>query len=159
MDILKRFEVSYYPSGKEVVELVLCFDNGSPHTFIKRSSALRVGRLVELVEPEPFGGLGGGSFYSKEIILLHIKLLQFWCRQFAYVVEDGVLERGYDVLAGHGFMQGYGIRLLPHKGDIEIDEVRLRLAQRISNNHVILSPDLAQHSHVSQNALKDWGRR
>jgi hypothetical protein len=28
-------------------------------------------------------------------------------------------------------MQLYGIKLVPHKGDIEIDEVRLRLAQRV----------------------------
>jgi len=131
MDILKRFEVSYYPSGKKAVGLVLCFDSGSFHTFIKRSSALRVGRLFELVEPASFGGLGEGVFQSKEIIHLYVKLLEFWCRQVAYVVEDEVLEPGYDVLAGHGFMQGYGIKLLPDKGDIEIDETRLRLAQRI----------------------------
>ncbi|MFQ6015661.1 MAG: hypothetical protein ACE5NP_09475 [Anaerolineae bacterium] len=130
MDILKGFEVSYYPSGKEAVELVLCFDSGSPYTFIKRISALRVGRLVELVEPEPFGALGGGDFQSKEVILLHVKVLEFWCRQWAYVVDD-ILERDYDVLAGHDFMQLYGIKLLPHEGDIEIDEVRLRLAQRV----------------------------
>ena len=131
MDILKGFKGSYYPSGKEAVELVLCFDSGSPYTFIKRTSALRVGGLVELVEPEPFGGLGGGDFQSKEVILLHMKVLEFWCRQWAYVVSDDILERDYDVLAGHDFMQLYGIRLIPHKGDIEIDEVRLRLAQRV----------------------------
>jgi len=131
MDILKRFEVSYYPSGKEAVELVLCFDNGSPYTFIKRSVALKVGRLFELVEPAPFSGLGGGEFQSKEIIYLYVKLLEFWCRQVAHVVEDTILEEGYDILAGHDFMQLYGIKLLPHEGDIEIDKVRLRLAQRV----------------------------
>ena len=131
MDILKSFEASYYSSGKETVELVLCFDSGSPYTFIRRTSALRLGRLVELVEPEPFGGLGGGDFQSKEAVLLHIKLLEFWCRQWAYVVRDDILERDYDVLAGHDFMQLYGIKLVPHKGDIEMDQVRLRLAQRV----------------------------
>lgn len=131
MDILKKFEVSYYPSGKEAAELVLCFDSGSPYTFIKRSSALRVGKVVELAEPEPFGGLGGGNFESKEVMLLHIKILDFWCRQWAYVVEDGILERDYDILVGHDLMQLYGIQLLPHAGDVEIDEVRLRLAQRV----------------------------
>jgi len=131
MDILKKFKVSYYPSGKEAVESVLYFDSGSSDTLIKRGSALRLGKLVELTEPELFSGLGGGDFYSKEIILLHIKLLEFWCRQLAYVVEDKVLEGDYDILAGHGFMQGYGIRLLPQQGDMEIDEARLRLAQRI----------------------------
>jgi len=131
MDILKEFEVSYYPSGKEAVELVLCFDSGSPYTFIKRASALRVGRLIGLVEPTPFGGLGGGIFQSKESIHIYVRLLEFWCRQWAYVVEDNILERGYDILAGHDFMQRYGIKLLPHQGDIEIDEVRLRLAQRV----------------------------
>jgi len=131
MDILKRFEISYYPSGKEAVELVLCFDSGSPYTFIKRSSTLKVGRLIELAEPELFGGLGEGNFHSKEMILLHIKLLEFWCRQLAYVVENSVLEGGYDILAGHDFMQLYGISLLPHRGDIEVDEERLSLAQRV----------------------------
>ena len=131
MDILKRFEVSYYPSGREAVELVFCFDSGSPYTFVKRSPALKIGRLFRLVEPASFGGLGGGDFQSKEIIHLHVKLLEFWCRQAAYVVEDDVLERSYDILAEHDLMQRYGIKLLPHQGDIEIDEVRLSLAQRI----------------------------
>jgi hypothetical protein len=131
MDILKEFEVSYYPSGREAVKLVLCFDSGSPYTFIKTSSALKVGKLIELPEGKPFGGLGGGGFSSKEITLLHIKVINFWCSQLAYVVEDDVLERSYDGLAGHDFMQLYGIKLLPHKGDTEIDEERLRLAQRI----------------------------
>jgi len=131
MDILKGFEGSYYPSGKDAVELVLCFDSGSPYTFIKRTSALRLGGLMELVEPELFGGLGGGDFQSKEVILLHVKVLEFWCRQWAYAVDDDILERDYDVLAGHDFMQLYGVKLVPHTGDIEIDEVRLRLAQRV----------------------------
>lgn len=131
MDILKRFEVSYYPSGREGVELVFCFDNDSAYTFIKRTSALRVGKLFELAEAAPFSGLGGGSFQSKEIIHFYVKLLAFWCRQVAYVVKDNVLERSYDLLVGHDFMQSYGIKLLPHKGDIEIDEERLSLAQRI----------------------------
>jgi len=131
MDVLKGFKGSYYPSGKDAVELVLCFDSGSPYTFIKRTSALRVGRLVRLVEPELFGGLGGGGFQSNEVILLHVKVLEFWCRQWAYVVDDNILDRDYDILAGHDFMQLYGIKLLPHKGDIEIDEARLRLAQRV----------------------------
>ncbi len=131
MDILKRFEVSYYPSGEEAVELTLCFDNGSPFTFIKRSSALKVGKLVELIKPEEFGGLGGGVFQSKQSIHLHVKLLEFWCRHWSYVVEDETMEKAYDILVGHDFMQRYGIKLLPHQGDIEIDEVRLRLAQRV----------------------------
>ena len=131
MDILKEFEVSYYPSGKEAVKPIFCFDNGSPFTFIKRSSALKVGKLFELVEPTPFGGLGGGEFQSREIIYMYVKLLEFWCRQVTHVVEDNILEEDYDVLVGHDFMQLYGIKLLPHEGDIEIDKVRLRLAQRI----------------------------
>jgi hypothetical protein len=135
MDILKEFEVSYYPSGREVVELVLCFDSGSPYTFIKKSSALKVGKPIEIPEGKPFGGLGGGSFYSEEIMLLHIKVLNFWCSQLAYVVEGDILEKSYDILVGHDFMQLYGIKLLPHKGDIEIDEERLTLAQRIRREY------------------------
>jgi len=68
VDILKEFEVSCYPSGKEAVKRVFCFDNGSPFTFIKRSSALKVGKLFELTEPASFGGLGAGEFQSREII-------------------------------------------------------------------------------------------
>jgi hypothetical protein len=49
----------------------------------------------------------------------------------AHTVEDDVLERIYDILMGHDFMQLYGIKLLPHKGDIGIDEERLSLAPRI----------------------------
>jgi len=131
MDILKEFEVSYFPSGKEAIKLVFYFDNGSPFTFIKRSSALKVGSLFKLVEPASFGGLGGGGFQSKEIIYLYVKLLEFWCRQVAHVVEDDVLEEDYDILVGHDFMQTYGIKLLPYQGDIEIDKGRLRLAQRV----------------------------
>lgn len=131
MDIIKEFKVSCYPSGKEPVELALYFDNGSPYTFIKRVSALRVGRLVELAEPAPFGGLGGGNFQSKESIHLYVKLLDFWCRHWAYVVEDNILEEDYDILTGHDFMQRYGIKLLPHQGDIEVNEVILNLAQKV----------------------------
>lgn len=131
MDILKRFEISQYPEGEEAVELVLCFDSGSPYSFIKCSSALKVGKLFELAKPKPFGGLGGGDFQSKEIIHLYVKLLQFWCSQVVYVVEDVLLEEIYDILVGHDFMQLYGVKLLPHEGDIEIDEGRLKLAQRI----------------------------
>jgi hypothetical protein len=131
MDILKKFEVSYYPSGKNAVKMVLCFDSGSPFTFIKRSSGLKIGKSFKLVEPRPFYGLGGGKFKSKEIIYLYIKVLKFWCSQVAHIVEDEILDENYDILIGHDFMQLYGINLVPHKGDIEIDEERLKLAQKI----------------------------
>jgi hypothetical protein len=68
-------------------------------------------------------------------MLLHIKVLNFWCSQLAYVVEGDILEKSYDILVGHDFMQLYGIKLLPHKGDIEIDEERLTLAQRIRREY------------------------
>ena len=70
-------------------------------------------------------------FESREIIHLYVNLLRFWCRQVAYVVEDDVLEEHHDILIGRDFMQRYGIKLLPETGDIEIDEARLTLAQRI----------------------------
>ena len=44
MDILKWLEVSYYPSGREAIKLALYFDIGELYTFIKRSSALKVGK-------------------------------------------------------------------------------------------------------------------
>lgn len=132
MDILKDLLVSAYPSGKEAVELTFYFDSGSPYTFIHKSAGLRLGNLISLPEPEVFSGLGSGSFKSSEILLVHIKLLDFWCRQIAYVVdEDNILEPTYDILAGHDFMQLYGIKLHPHKGDIEIDPKRVSLSQKV----------------------------
>lgn len=131
MDILKRLWASSYPSGREAVELTIYFDSGSPYTFMHRVSALKVGNLMKLPEPKVFSGLGGGNFQSSQILLLHIKLLNFWCSQLVYVVDDEVLEASYDVLTGHGFMQLYGIKLLPEKGDIEIDKQRLILSQKV----------------------------
>ena len=64
---------------------------------------------MELVEPERF----------EKIFHLHTKLLKFWYPQLAYVVENDILEEDYGILAGHNFMRFYGIKLLPHKGDIE----------------------------------------
>ena len=131
MDVFKRLEVSLYPSGEKAIGLMFCFDNGSPFTFIKKSAAKSLGEPLRIPQPKLFHGLGGGSFQTAEIMLLHVKLLEFWCSQLAYVAEDNILEKGYDILAGHDFMQLYGVKLLPRKGDIEIDEVRLSLAQRI----------------------------
>lgn len=131
MDILKDLLASVYPSGKEAVKLTFYFDSGSPYTFIHKSSGLRLGNLIPLPEPEVFSGLGGGSFRSSEILLVHVKLLDFWCRQIAYVIDQDILEPTYDILAGHDFMQLYGIKLHPEKGDIEIDRRRVSLSQKI----------------------------
>jgi hypothetical protein len=131
MDILKDLLVSAHPSGKEAVKLTFYFDSGSPHTFIHKSAGERLGNLISLPEPEVFSGLGNGSFRSSQILLMHVKLLDFWCRQIAYVVDQGILEPTYDILVGHDFMQLYGIRLHPEKGDIEIDQRRVSLSQKV----------------------------
>jgi hypothetical protein len=131
MDILKDLLVSVHPSGVKAVKLTFYFDSGSPHTFIHKSAGLKLGSLIPLPEEEVFSGLGDGSFKSSQILLMHIKLLDFWCRQIAYMVDEGVLEQTYDVLAGHDFMQAYGIKLHPEKGDIEIDKRRVSLSQKI----------------------------
>lgn len=98
---------------------------------IHKSAGPRLGNLISLPEPEIFSGLGGGSFKSSEISLLHIKLLEFWCRQIAYVVDHDILEPAYDILAGHDFMQLFGIRLHIETGDIEIDPKRVSLSQKV----------------------------
>ncbi|MEW6685063.1 MAG: hypothetical protein AB1393_02505 [Candidatus Edwardsbacteria bacterium] len=131
MDILKELLVSAHPSGKKAVGLIFYFDSGSPYTFIHKSAGLRLGNLIPLPEPEIFSGLGGGGFKSSEILLIHIKLLDFWCRQIAYVVDQNILEPTYDILAGHDFMQLYGIRLHPEKEEIEIDQKRVSLSQKV----------------------------
>jgi hypothetical protein len=119
------------PSGKEAVKLTFYFDSGSPYTFIHKSAGERLGNLIPLPEAEVFTGLGNGSFKSSQILLLHVKLLDFWCRQIAYVVNEGILEPTYDILAGHDFMQLYGLKLYPEKGEIEIDQRRISLSQKV----------------------------
>jgi len=68
-----------------------CISNKKHVIHVIRRSG--IGRLIELVEPAPFGGLGGGIFQSKESIHLYVRLLEFWCRQWAYVVEDNTRGR------------------------------------------------------------------
>jgi hypothetical protein len=131
MDILKDLPISAYPSGKKSVKLTFYFDSSSPYTFIHKNAGERVGNLILLPEPEVFSRLGNVSFQSSEILLMHIKLLNFWCRQIAYVVDQDVLEPTYDILAGHDFMQLYGITLYPEKGDVEIDPRRVSLSQKV----------------------------
>ena len=131
MDVIKEMEVSLYCDGKSSKKMRLYFDSGSPYTFIKKSSAEAIGGIFKLPSEERFVGLGGGGFISAEAQHLHIKVLNVWCAHFVYVIDDAIFKDEYDMLVGHDFMQKYGIKVVPHTGDIEIDEVRLKLSQTV----------------------------
>lgn len=107
------------------------FDSGSPYTFIKESVAGRLGYLHELGEPKSFGGLGNGHFLARTIGHFDVRLLEFWCSDHAYVVDDWVLEENCDMLVGHGFMQVFNIRLDPRRRRVILDRISLKSAQRV----------------------------
>ena len=131
MDIIKEFEVSAYPSGKDSKKVNIYFDSGAQYTFIKEETALKLGPTMKLPELVEFSGLGGGNFISDSIMFLNILLEEYWCKWLVYVVNSALFGPDYDILAGHDFMQEYGIELIPEKGIIKIDKTRLRLAQQV----------------------------
>ncbi|MBI2901040.1 MAG: retroviral-like aspartic protease [Planctomycetes bacterium] len=129
-DIIERLRVRTIPRGGGR-PLRLCFDTGSLHSFVKASAAARLGNVLELGEPQSFGGLGDGHFAAREIVHFEARLLDFWCPHYAYVVDDRVLGDDYDMLAGHGFMQGFDVRCDPRKRRIVLNRSSLRLAQTV----------------------------
>ena len=119
-DVIKKLKVR----GLNEDELNLYFDTGSPFTFIRKSVAKRLGGMLSLPKPCEFGGLGDGKFMSKEIMVVEVKLLDIWCVQEVFVVEDKEIPRG-DMLVGHDFMQRYGIKLDLKKCEIILDREAL----------------------------------
>ncbi len=126
-DIIKNFEVRSINSKK----LNLYFDAGSSLTFIKHTVAKELGGLLALPRKIKLKGLGEGEFEVTHLMNLEIKLLDVWCMHPVYVVEDWVLDKDYDILVGHDFMQRFEIKLDPLHREIIIDKNALLRAQRI----------------------------
>ncbi|MBI2900891.1 MAG: hypothetical protein HYY17_11960 [Planctomycetes bacterium] len=129
-DIIQAFRVRSHGRGPGL-QLRLYFDSGTWRTFVKESVAARLGPLMELPEPLVFGGLGNGRFESHTAVAFKIRILEIWCEEIGYVVADHVLEDRYDILIGHGFMQGYDIRLRPKRHTILADRSALKMPSRV----------------------------
>lgn len=78
-----------------------------------------------------FGGLGNGKFHASHIMSLEVRLLNIWCRHYAYVVDDQVLEEGKDLLVGHDFMQKFNVRLDWEREDVLLNRASLKRAQKV----------------------------
>ena len=129
-DIIKNFPVQ---SIAEIeVKLRVYFDSGSPFTFIKKQASMELQSPVLQLKRE-FGGMGDGKFHASGLMEIVVKLLDIWCPQTAYVVEDETLDEGYEILAGHDFTQRYDIKLDSQKRDIIVDKAALIRAQKIRN--------------------------
>ena len=133
-EILQKFSVRTGGRGKGR-KLSLCFDTGSLHSFVKDSTAGKLGHIHELGEPKRFGGLGNGRFLARQDIYFEVRLLGSWCSHFAYVVPEMDLGVGYDMLIGHGFMQGFNVRCDPRNRRVVLDRGSLRRAQMIHHGY------------------------
>ena len=74
-----------------------------------------MGGVMQLPEERNFSGFGNGKFASTGIVQLWFNLLDIWCSQIAYVVDQSVTGTE-DILCGHDFMQLYDIKLDLKKG-------------------------------------------
>jgi len=125
--IIKPLDVR---SEKEA-RLNLYFDSGSPFTFVKLDSAMKLGNVFQLRTSLSFSGIGEGEFQATHMIHLEVKLLDIWCRHLAYVVPDGTLAPWEDILVGQDFMQRYRIKLDMEKEELILDRNALLRAQKI----------------------------
>ena len=128
-DIIEEFRVRTSKKGKGTL-LRLYFDTGSPHTFIAAAAAHRLGRVLDLGQSLSFAGLGNGRFTARSAVHLEVRLLEFWCRHFAYVLLDE-LDDDYDMLVGHDLMQNYGIRCDSRRHRVILNRGALRRAQKV----------------------------
>lgn len=137
-DVIRSFRVRS-GKGERSKSLRLYFDTGSPFTFIKRAACTGFGNLFELTEPEDFGGLGHGSFCARALVHLEVRLLDFWCRHTAYVVDYDVLQGHYDILVGHDFIQRFDIsvRAKAKRRGVLLNRDALVMAQcvRMADDH------------------------
>lgn len=129
-DIIKNYFAKSTEKEKER-RLKFLYDNGSPWTFVKRNVALKMRAVSELPEPYPFYGFGDGRFFGTHILQLQIKLKGLWVPHLCYVVSDEVLDKEYDVLVGHDFMQRYDVGVYPKKKKVIISKDALRRGMRI----------------------------
>lgn len=129
-DVIRPIDVGS-SARRRSLRLRIYFDAGSPRTFVKASTAQRLGGMGHLEEPETFGGLGNGSFRATHMIHLHFRLAGIWVPHFCYVLADSTLEPKYDVLLGHDFMQVYDIRLRLRTREVIVSRDALRMALRV----------------------------
>ncbi len=129
-DIIKNFQARS-AAREKTRSLRFYFDTGSPRTFMKRSVALKMKEVAKLSEPNVFFGLGDGSFKATHMVSLKIKLLDMWVPHLCYVVDDEVLDPGYDVLLGHDFMQIYDIEVKPKQKEVVIRKEALKMALKV----------------------------
>ena len=118
-------------AGERSRKLRLRFHAGSPFTFIKRSAAAAFANACDLAEPEAFPRLKRGPLVARALAHLEVKMLGFWCRHFAYVVEDETQGAAYDVLIGDDYMQRYDVAVrtrAKHRG-VVLNRAALELAQ------------------------------
>lgn len=134
-ELIKTFRVKL-PGQRKEHRLRLCFDTGSPWTFVKESVARRLlGRadwegpnLMELGEPRSFGGLGNGRFVSRYQIAVETWMVLKWGPYAMCVVPDEDLGESWDILIGHDFMQKYGVSCFPRKSKVAFDRTTLLLS-------------------------------
>lgn len=129
--MIGRYATSRSPDGENAQEAVICFDSGSPWTFIKHGPATRVATVMELDYDVPFKGVGGARFTGKALAHLYIRLLDQWCPQVMYVVDGPVMEGDFDILAGRDFMHRYGVVLRYGDDRVEIDRAILHSSAQI----------------------------
>lgn len=129
-DVIRTFPVRTY-EGEKPRRLKLYFDTGSPKTFIKKSACRGLKDIFTLSKPMAFGGLGNGRFLAAQVANLEVRMLGIWCRHAAYVVPDEVLEKRYDLLVGHDFMQNFDVAIAPKKRDLVLDRGALKMAQTV----------------------------
>ncbi|MBI3099439.1 MAG: hypothetical protein HYY93_14605 [Planctomycetes bacterium] len=131
-DVIRAFPVRS-TKGERSRRLRLYFDTGSPYTFVKRSACAGMRDVFRLSRPADFGGLGNGHFEARDGMFMEVRLLGFWCRHYAYVVEDKELDLIYDVLVGHDFIQKFDISLRSRRGGkgVVLDRETLLMSQRV----------------------------
>lgn len=131
-DVIRSFPVRSSKEDKPRL-LKFYFDTGSPYTFVKRSACKGFVNLSKLGAAVTFHGMGNGRFLVREMLNMEVRLLGIWCRHIAYVVEDSVLEQGYDILVGHDFIQRFDItiRARGKRKALLLNRGALLMAQRI----------------------------
>ena len=131
-DVIREFPVR---SGtrERSRPLKLYFDTGSPFTFVKRSVAHDFVNFSLLGRPVSFGGLGNGRFLARAVVHIEVKMLGYWCRHVAYVVEDETLGSRYDLLIGHDYMQRFDVtvRTRNRRRGVVLHREAIELAQSV----------------------------
>lgn len=129
-DLIRPFPVRSGP-GEKPRRLRLYFDSGSPYTFISRSAASGFLNLFDLSPPVTFLRHGGGRFAVHALVPVEVKLLGYWCRHAAYVVEDRWMGPIRDLRVGFDFMLNYDVRIDRRRHHLVLNRDALRQAQNV----------------------------